>query len=163
MIVHNKPESWSKETFTTSILLLTMNSYQMNCQWVNELMITSSNLSTTNVYRSCLWIFFTILSHIASICLTDSGLVVRISGYKSRDHRFDSRHYQIFWEVVGLEGGSLSNVSLTEHLHELKISGFGSRIPRLKAVWILCADHVTPSILKSWHYLRRQAAVAWSE
>jgi hypothetical protein len=33
------------------------------------------------------------------------------------------------------------------------------RKPRLTAVGIRCADHATPSTGKSWHYLRRQAAV----
>jgi hypothetical protein len=32
--------------------------------------------------------------------------------------------------------------------------------PRLTAVGIRCADHATPSTPKSWHELRRQAAVA---
>jgi hypothetical protein len=31
---------------------------------------------------------------------------------------FDSRRYQIFWEVVGLEWGPLSLVSTTEELTE---------------------------------------------
>jgi hypothetical protein len=31
-------------------------------------------------------------------------------------HRFDSRHYQIFWEVVSLEQGPLSLVSTTEEV-----------------------------------------------
>jgi hypothetical protein len=36
---------------------------------------------------------------------------------------FDSRRYQIFWEVVGLERGPLSLVSTTEELLERKCSG----------------------------------------
>jgi hypothetical protein len=31
------------------------------------------------------------------------GLVVRVSGYRSRGPGFDYRPYQIFWEVGGLE------------------------------------------------------------
>jgi hypothetical protein len=38
---------------------------------------------------------------------------------------FDSRHYQNFWEVVGLEQGPLSLVSTTEELLERKSSGYG--------------------------------------
>jgi hypothetical protein len=38
---------------------------------------------------------------------------------------FDSRHYQIFWEVVGLERGPLSLVSTIEELLERKSSGSG--------------------------------------
>jgi hypothetical protein len=52
-----------------------------------------------------------------------SGLVARVPGYRSRDPGFDSRRYQIFWEVVGLERG-------LERL-EWKSSGSGSRKPRL--------------------------------
>jgi hypothetical protein len=35
---------------------------------------------------------------------------------------FDSRHYKIFWEVVGLERGPLSLVGTTEELHERKVA-----------------------------------------
>jgi hypothetical protein len=38
---------------------------------------------------------------------------------------FDSRRYQIFWEVVGLERGPLSLVTATEELLEIKHSGTG--------------------------------------
>jgi hypothetical protein len=39
--------------------------------------------------------------------------------------RFDSRRYQIFWEVVGQERGPLSLVSTIEELLQRKNSGFG--------------------------------------
>jgi hypothetical protein len=38
---------------------------------------------------------------------------------------FDSRRYQIFWEVMGLESGPLSLVSTIEDLLERKSSGTG--------------------------------------
>jgi hypothetical protein len=38
---------------------------------------------------------------------------------------FDSRRYQIFWEVVGLERGPLSLVSTIEELFGRKLSGSG--------------------------------------
>jgi hypothetical protein len=41
---------------------------------------------------------------------------------------FDFRRYQIFWEVVGLERGSLSLVSTTEELLGRKSSGSGLKI-----------------------------------
>jgi hypothetical protein len=53
------------------------------------------------------------------------GLVVRVSGYRSRGPAFDSRSYQIFWEVGGLEWGLLSLVRTTEELLEWKSSGSG--------------------------------------
>jgi hypothetical protein len=40
------------------------------------------------------------------------GLVVRVSGYWSRGPGFDTRRYQIFWEVVCLEQGPLSLVRI---------------------------------------------------
>ena len=46
------------------------------------------------------------------------GLVVRVSGYRYRGLRFDSRRYQIFWVVVGLELGPLILVRSTEELLE---------------------------------------------
>jgi hypothetical protein len=90
------------------------------------------------------------------------GLVVRVPGYRSRGPGFDSRRYQIFWEVEGLERGPLSLVRIIEELLEWKSSGSGLRKPNLTAGGIRSADHETPSIRKSWHYLRRHAAVARS-
>ena len=46
------------------------------------------------------------------------GLVVRVSGCRYRGLGFDSRRYQIFWVVVGLERGPLSLVRSTEELLE---------------------------------------------
>jgi hypothetical protein len=48
------------------------------------------------------------------------GLVAGVSGYKSRGPVFESRRYQISWEVVGLEQGPLSLVSTIEELLEKK-------------------------------------------
>jgi hypothetical protein len=50
-------------------------------------------------------------------------------------------------------------VSITEELLELKSSGSVSREARLTDVGIRCADHATPSVRRTWHYLRRKAAV----
>jgi hypothetical protein len=55
------------------------------------------------------------------------GLVVRVPGYWLQIQRsgFDSRRYQIFWEVVGLERDPLSLVSTIEELLERISSGSG--------------------------------------
>jgi hypothetical protein len=53
------------------------------------------------------------------------GLVVRVTGYRSRGPAFDSRRYQIFWEVLLLERGPLSLVRIIEELLEWKNSGSG--------------------------------------
>jgi hypothetical protein len=63
---------------------------------------------------------------------------------------------------MGLEQGPLSLMSITEELLEWKNSGSGSRKPRLMAMVIRCTNHATPFIRKSWHLVRRQAAVAQS-
>jgi hypothetical protein len=53
------------------------------------------------------------------------GLVVRVSGYRSRGPQFDSRRFQIFWEATGLERGPLNLVRTTEELFGRNSSGFG--------------------------------------
>jgi hypothetical protein len=53
--------------------------------------------------------------------------VVGLPGYRSRDPGYDTRRYQIFWEIVGLDRGPPSLVRITYELHEWKSSGSGSR------------------------------------
>jgi hypothetical protein len=57
--------------------------------------------------------------------LDTCGLVVRVHGYRSKGPGFDSRCYQIFRELVGLERGPLCLVSTTEELLGRKSSGSG--------------------------------------
>jgi hypothetical protein len=57
------------------------------------------------------------------------GLEVRVPGYTSRGSvRFDSRSYQIFLDVVGLERGPLSLASTIEELLRRNSSGSGLEI-----------------------------------
>jgi hypothetical protein len=79
------------------------------------------------------------------------GLVVRVLGRRSRDPRYDSRRYHIFWEVVGLEQSPLSLVRINDELFEWKSSVSGSRESRLTTVGIRCADYATPSFGKRWN------------
>jgi hypothetical protein len=51
-----------------------------------------------------------------------------VTGYRYRGPGLDSQHYQIFWEVVGLEWGPLSPVSTTEGLLGRKSNGSGLEI-----------------------------------
>jgi hypothetical protein len=53
------------------------------------------------------------------------GLVVRVPVYRSRDPGFDSWHYQIFWQVVGLERCPPNLVSAIEELLGRNSSGSG--------------------------------------
>jgi hypothetical protein len=76
--------------------------------------------------------------------------VVRVPGYRSRGPGIDSRRYQIFWEVLGLERGPLSLVSRTEELlggksrrSGLENRDYGRGDPS--------TDHATHSIRKRWH------------
>jgi hypothetical protein len=48
--------------------------------------------------------------------------MVRVPGYRSRDPGFDSRRYQIFLEVLGLELSPLSLVRIIEEVCERKIA-----------------------------------------
>jgi hypothetical protein len=63
--------------------------------------------------------------------------------------------------VVGMERGPLSLVSTTEELLDIKVAAPVWK-PENTAVGIRHADHVAPSIRKSWQSLRQQAAVARS-
>jgi hypothetical protein len=66
-------------------------------------------------------------------------------------------------KVMGLERGPLSLVSTTEELLDRKGSGSSYLVKTENtAVGIRHADHVAPSIPKSWQSLRRRAAVARS-
>jgi hypothetical protein len=62
---------------------------------------------------------------------------------------------------VGLERGPLSLVSATEELLGRKSSGSGLESQEY-GLEIRHAEHVASSILKSWHELRREAAVSRS-
>jgi hypothetical protein len=67
---------------------------------------------------------------------------------------FDSRHYQKK-KLVGLERGPLSLVSTTDELLDRKVAAPVYKTQNT-AVGIRHADHVAPSIRKSWQSLRRQ-------
>jgi hypothetical protein len=71
---------------------------------------------------------------------------------------FDSLLYQIFREVVSLERGPLCLMSTTEELLERKVAAPVEKTENTTVV----IPHMTISISKRWHYLRRQAAVARS-
>jgi hypothetical protein len=56
---------------------------------------------------------------------TDRLCCVVVPGYRSWGPGFDSRRYQIFWEILGLERGPLSLVRIIEELLEWKSGGSG--------------------------------------
>jgi methyl coenzyme M reductase subunit C-like uncharacterized protein (methanogenesis marker protein 7) len=62
---------------------------------------------------------------------------------------------------VGLERGPLSLVSTIEELLGRKVAAAVKK-SEITVVGFRHADHMAPSISKSWNYLRRQAAVARS-
>jgi hypothetical protein len=63
---------------------------------------------------------------------------------------------------VGLERSPLSLVSAIEELLERKRSGSGLEIREYGRMGSAALTTQHPSIRKSWHYVRRQAAVARS-
>jgi hypothetical protein len=50
------------------------------------------------------------------------GLVVRVSGYRSRGPGFDSQRFHFFWEAVGVEGGQLSLLNKTAEIIYVKLA-----------------------------------------
>jgi hypothetical protein len=56
-------------------------------------------------------------------CVAICGLVVKRSWLQIQRSGFDSWHYQVFWEVVGLKWGPLSLMSTIEELLGSKSSG----------------------------------------
>jgi hypothetical protein len=62
---------------------------------------------------------------------------------------------------MGLQRGPLSLASTTEELLDRKVAAPVQKTENT-AVRIRHADHLAPSILKSWKSLRRQAAVTRS-
>jgi hypothetical protein len=64
--------------------------------------------------------------------------------------------------AAGLERGPLSLVSTTEELLDRKKIAAPVKKPENTAVGIRHANHVAPSIRKSWQSLIRQSAVARS-
>jgi hypothetical protein len=92
---------------------------------VNKTFIcTSTALSLHVVVLNLLSSETTLPLHLPLDSITDRlcGLAVRVPSYRSRGPGSDSRRYQIFWEVVGLERGPLSLLSTTEELLERESS-----------------------------------------
>jgi hypothetical protein len=87
------------------------------------------------------------------------GLVVRVLDYRSEGP--GSIPGTIRKKVVGLERGPLSPVNTTEELLDRKVAAPLQKTENT-AVGICHADHVAPSIRKSWQSLCRQAVVARS-
>jgi hypothetical protein len=134
-------------------LLLPVNSQLRGFESHMGGILNFSVISLENLLYDCLGLFIFIWNY--SYCSRGldrlCGLVARVPGYRSRGPGFHSRHYQIFWEVVGLERGPLSLVSTIDELlgRHSSCSGLENREYGLG---IRCADHATPSIHKSWHF-----------
>jgi hypothetical protein len=71
------------------------------------------------------WLIWIAERFTPSLCVPKDrlyGLVLRVPGYRSRSPRFDSRRYQIFWKVVGLQQAPPSLVRIIEELLERKVA-----------------------------------------
>jgi hypothetical protein len=105
------------------------------------------------LYNNFVWLnLFYALYISAHLC----GLVVKVPGYRSRGPGFDSQHYQIFWEVVGLEWGPPCFLSIIEELlgryssgPGLEIREYGHRDPLLWPLGTLYSRKLTSTMLTS--------------
>jgi hypothetical protein len=100
------------------------------------------------LHKHCIWYFCYFVIQLFILCRPPLWSSGQSFWLKIQRSEFDSRRYQIFWEVVGLERGPLSLVNTTEELLGRKSSGFdlesreyGRRKPTR---W-------PPSIHNSWH------------
>jgi hypothetical protein len=89
------------------------------------------------------------------------GQVVRVPGGRPRGPGFDSRRYQIFCVVVGLERGPLSLVRINEELLKRLVAApvYNTEINDFEGTAAQTTQH---SIRKSSTIFRRQVAVDWS-
>jgi hypothetical protein len=107
------------------------NAHPMYVCYIMRLSPATNNLAINDRgnFVSCAQIMRKILIYSIRLCIWPP---LRSSGQKSwlqiKRCEFDSRHYQIFWELVGLERGPLSLVSTIEGLLERKSSSFGLKI-----------------------------------
>jgi hypothetical protein len=132
---------WTKEAtnggvLRTQKLIFGFHENRRN-HWLAEKLWTSLTTSLTNELVLILILSPLLPSLLLSLSFSDKvhehlqclsaeyGLVVRVPGYRSRSPWYDSQRYQIFWEVVGLERGSLSVVSKIEELLGRNSSGSG--------------------------------------
>jgi hypothetical protein len=125
---HSHHTDWTLQLFIITLISWYTRSSTLHdfCDWWN----------VNKSFLICFWIS-------KEYPISSNASVVYWSELLATGPGFDSRRYQIFWEVVGLERGPLSLVRITEELLEWKSSGSGSRKPRLMAVGIRCAGHAT--------------------
>jgi hypothetical protein len=93
------------------------------------------HLQSNRIYKSVTMVYSNIIITVLWPPLWSSGQGSWLQIQKSG---FDSRHYQIFWEIVGLERGSLILMSITEELLGRESSG---------------------SDLERWEYSRRDSSL----
>jgi hypothetical protein len=77
--------------------------------------------SRNDNYSLAAFCFQIVVTFIDRLC----GLVVKVSGYRSRDPTFDFRCYQIFLDVVGLKLAPFSLVRINDELLEWKLAAVG--------------------------------------
>jgi hypothetical protein len=135
--------------YNIAIILRPWGSVALTTRHLSEnLALTSPTSCARSVgivrYRTQATEFFNIVYNIPP--LWSSG---QSSWLQIRRPGFDSQHYQKK-KVVRLEGGPLSLVSTTEELIDRKVAAPVQKTENT-AVGIRHADHVAPSISKSWH------------
>jgi hypothetical protein len=145
ILFYNKPISLSRSPACLSkALILNLSSPQKSLTKQRIRQCKYGFIQALPTASYFLWCLYGVRDHLCD-------LVVRVSGYRSRGPGFDTRRFQIFWEAVGLERCPLSLVRKTEELLGRNSSGSGQK-SETNNRGFPCADHVTLSIRKSWHY-----------
>jgi hypothetical protein len=107
------------------------NSLPTHIQWLHYNEVASAFLFFGFFHLQICWVCLHSFRTFISICV-NSGPLLWSGGHSSwlqiQRSGFDSRRYQIFWEVVGLERDPLSLVSEIVKLLEKTSSGYGLEI-----------------------------------
>jgi hypothetical protein len=110
----------------------------------------SSHFTATCQFNNHYWFIYPYFGSFLRILFHMRWSSGQSSWLQIQRSRFNSRHYQIFWKVVGLEQGSLGLLSTIEELLGRKSSGsiledrdYGRRGSTTLTLW--------HSISKHWH------------
>jgi hypothetical protein len=115
-----------KENFMLWVCSCLIISYYRNLTWQSNNVMTLPNKAVKYTRTSLnVWFTWIFLSWSHCPCYYSLWSSGQSSWLQIQRSGFDSRRYQISWEVLGMERGPLSLVSTTDELHGRKSCGSG--------------------------------------